>query len=331
MLVTADGSETGVGALDALGRESLALYPEFVASVERISQVSVGYRVEESLWIATHQDDLDEMDRVERTLQAKAAEVERLTAEQLLALEPSLSGRLSGGLRLRRDPQVDPWRLDLGLRKAIEAMGGRVFEGMAVERVEERGGDLLAVGGTRADGAPFTWTGSEVVLAVDTSTLGPIEVSLARPDLYPVKGHLLRLRGRKLLDRLVRTPEVHLVPRADGELLIGTTLEECDRFGSPTAGAVMDALRHAWEILPEVYDLELGEVSAGLSCASADQHPVIGATSVEGVFLALGHARDLALLVPATAHHLTRWIVDGKTPVELEPFAPSRMTPDAVS
>ena len=331
MLVSVAEAETDEVDLEALGRESLSRYPEFVASVERISQSSVGYRCEESLWVAANHDDLEEMDRVERALQAKPMDVERLSPEQLSALEPRLSGRLPGGLRLKRDPQVDPWLLDLGLRKAIEAMGGRVFEGMAVERVEERGGDLLAVGGTRADGLAFTWTGSEVVLASGASTLDSIELPVAKPDLYPVKGHLLRLRGRKLLDRLVRTPDIHLIPRPDGELLIGTTLEEDDRGETPTAGAVMDALRHAWEVLPEIYDLELGEVTAGLSSAAEDHRPVIGATSFGGLFLALGHARDLTLLVPATAHHLTRCIVDGNTPEELEPFSPTRMVSDVVS
>jgi len=331
MLVSVAEAETDEIELEALGQESLSRYPDFVAGVERISQTSVEYRSEESLWVAASHDDLAEMNRVEHTLRAKTVEVERLTPDQLVALEPRLSARLQGGLRIERDPQVDPRQLSLGLRKAIEAMGGRVFEGMSVERVEERGGHVRAVGGTRSDGVPFTWAGSEVVIAAAPSTLESLELPVAQPDLYPVKGHLLRVRGTKLLDRVVRTPDIYLIPRPDGELLIGTTMEEHDRGEAPSAGAVMDALRHAVEVLPEVYELELGELSAGLLSAAADHRPVIGATSLGGLFLALGHARDTTLLAPATAYHLTRWIVDGSVPEPLEPFSPTRMVRDTVS
>ena len=93
----------------------------------------------------------------------------------------------------------------------------------------------------------------------------------------------------------------------------------------------MDGLRHAWDVLPDVYDLELGEVTVGLLSATEDHRPVIGATKLCGLFLALGHAREGTLLVPATAHHLTRWIVDGNPSEQLEPFSPTRLTRDAVT
>ena len=331
VLVSAAAVDTDGIELDALGRDSLERYPEFVGGVERISQCSVGYRAEESLWVATNHDDLDEMDRVERTLQAKGLEVERLTPDRLLALEPHLSARVLGGLRLDRDPRLDPRQFGVALRQAIEAMGGRVFEGMTVERVEERDGRTRAVGGTRADGVPFTWGGTEVVIAAGAWACGSIELPVALPDLYPVKGHLVRVRGRSLLDRLVRTPEIDMIPRPDGELLIATTVEDHGHGEAPSVGAVMDGLRHAWDVLPDVYDLELGEVTVGLLSATEDHRPVIGATKLSGLFLALGHAREGTLLVPATAHHLTRWIVDGNPSELLEPFSPTRLTRDAVT
>ena len=102
MLVSVAEAETDEVDLEALGRESLSRYPEVVASLERISQSSVAFYCEECLWVAANHDDLEEMDRVERALQAKPIEVERLSAEQLSALEPRLSGRLPGGLRLKR-------------------------------------------------------------------------------------------------------------------------------------------------------------------------------------------------------------------------------------
>jgi len=331
MLAPVAEAETEEIDVVAFGRESLARYPEFVASVERIARTTVGHRTEGSLWVAVNRDDREELDRMEQILRSKSLEVERLTADRLLELEPHLSGRALGGLLLEHDHQVDPRRLTQALRLAVEGLGGRVFEGMTVDRIEERGGRIHAVGGTRADGVPFTWSGSEVVLAAGAWCFETIDVPLPNPGLRPVKGQLVRVRGTKLIDHVVRTPDVYLIPRSDGELLIGATMEELGYDETPSAGAVMDLLRHAWEVLPAVYDLELGEVSVGLRSAVEDHRPVIGATSVGGLFLALGHFRNGILLAPATAHHLSRWIVGGQQPDELGPFSPARLVRDEAS
>jgi len=316
--------------LDVLERESLARYADFVAAAERISRTSAGYRIEESLWVAANRDDLAEMERVERALREKAVEIERLTPDGLLALEPQLSGRLLGGLRLARDQRIDPRRLAETLRSAVEALDGRVYEGMTVERIEEREGRVHAVGGTRADGVPFAWAGSEVVVAAGAASVQSIEMPVEVPGLHAVKGHLVSIRGTRLLDRLVRTPDICLIPRSDGELLLATTVDEQGHDQAPSAGAVMDLLAHATEVLPAIYDLELGEVSVGLISAVEDQRPLIGATGVGGLFLAVGHSRSGTLLAPATAQHLSRWIVDGHPPPQLEPFSPTRLARDVV-
>jgi len=328
ILAPVPAAETDETETISFGSESLARYPEFVAGVERIARSTVDYRSEGSLWIAVNRDDREDMERLEQVLRSKSLEVERLTTHRLLELEPHLSGRVLGGLWVEQDRHVDPRQLAQALRQAIEALGGRVFEGMTVDRVEERGGRVHAVGGTRADGVPFSWGGSEVVLAAGAWCFDTIDVPLTNPGLRPVKGQLVRLRGMKLLDHVVRTPDVCLIPRSDGELLIGATVEELGFDESPSAGAVMDLLRHAWEILPAIYDLELSEVSVGLRSALEGHRPVIGATSIGGLFLALGHFRNGILLAPATAHHLSRWIVDGNPPGELEPFSPGRLMSD---
>jgi glycine oxidase len=146
-----------------------------------------------------------------------------------------------------------------------------------------------------------------------------------RVGLRPVKGQLVRLRGPRLLAHVVRTPEIYLVPRADGELVIGGTVEEMGFDVSPTAGAAMDLLRRGWEVLPAIYDCEVLEISVGLRPALEDQLPAIGATEMEGLYLAFGHFRNGILLAPATAHYLAEWLTAGREPEELRPFAPHRM------
>jgi glycine oxidase len=233
-----------------------------------------------------------------------------------------------GGLELASDHQVDPRALCRCLELALVRSGGEVATGAAVDRIEAPGGKARAVSGRDRDGRPFRVEAETIVVAAGAWSGRDLELPIAHLGLRPVKGQLVRLRGPSLADHVVRTPEVYLVPRSNGELLIGATMEEMGFDLSPTGGAVMDLLRRAWEVLPGVYDLEMVEVSVGLRSAVDDHLPVIGATEVAGLFLAVGHFRNGVLLAPATAHYLARWIAGGSRPRELEPFAPRRLMRD---
>jgi glycine oxidase len=154
---------------------------------------------------------------------------------------------------------------------------------------------------------------------------GDVDAPLPPLGLRPVKGQLVRLGGPELLRHVVRSPDVYLVPRRGGELLVGATMEEQGFDGLPTAGAVLDLLREAWRILPGTYDLAVIELSVGFRPAVRDHRPVIGATSTHGLYVATGHFRNGVLLAPATAHHLADWIVEGRRPPALAPFGVERM------
>jgi glycine oxidase len=108
-------------------------------------------------------------------------------------------------------------------------------------------------------------------------------------------------------------------------LLIGATAEEMGFDTEPTAGAVLDLLRHAWELLPGIYDLELAEIDVGLRPALMDHLPAIGPTEADGLFLALGHFRHGVLLAPASAYYLAELLQTGEIPDALLPFLPRRL------
>jgi len=108
-------------------------------------------------------------------------------------------------------------------------------------------------------------------------------------------------------------------------------MEEQGLDAMPTAGAVLDLLREAWRLLPAVYDLALAEVSVGFRPAVRDHLPVIGATGTRGLYVATGHFRNGVLLAPATAYHLTEWIMSGTPPAVLAPFGVDRQTGHAVA
>src|SRR5206468_8024484 len=120
------------------------------------------------------------------------------------------------------------------------------------------------------------------------------------PPLRPVKGQIMRLRGTAPAREIVRTPRCYVVPRANGEVVIGATVEECGFDTRVTADGVYRLLEAAWEVLPDVGELELVEARAGLRPGTPDNGPVVGRGSVEGLVWATGHYRNGILLAPIT-------------------------------
>jgi glycine oxidase len=319
MLAPVSEAEDEPPELIELGSDSLGRFPAFVAELERETGVDCGYRGDGTLWVAAHRDDAEELDRLAEVLEDKRLEVRRLDAEAVARREPRLSGRILGGLEVPADHQVDPRRLAQALVRSVRARG-RLVTGAAVRAVRPRDASGFETVLERRDGAVDTLASDEVVLAAGAWSFREIELPVEDPGLRPVKGQLVRLAGQELIRRVVRTPDVYLVPRGGGELLVGATVEEMGFDDSPTAGAVLDLLRHAFEVLPGIYDLAWIEVSVGLRPAVDDHLPVVGPTDVPGLYLAIGHFRNGILLAPATAHHLARCILEAQVPSELLPF-----------
>jgi glycine oxidase len=304
--------------LDSLGR-----YPAFVAGIEGVSGQSCGHRTEGTLWVALNRDQDGELDRLFSMQRSKGLAARRLSPEAVLAREPHLSGRIVGGLLAEEDHQVDPRALSAALGTALTRLAGRVATGCRATRVEHAAGRVEGVSGVARDSA-FRVAADTVVLAAGAWS-EEVVAPVAPLGLRPVKGQLVRLAGPELATHVVRSPDVYLVPRRGGELLVGATMEEQGLDALPTAGAVLDLLREAWRILPGVYDLAVTELSVGFRPVVRDHRPVIGATSTRGLFVATGHFRNGVLLAPATAHYLAGWIADGVAPTALAPFGVERL------
>ncbi len=122
----------------------------------------------------------------------------------------------------------------------------------------------------------------------------------------------------------VRGSGVYLVPRSDGEIVVGATVEERGFDDAVTAGAVYELLRDARDLVPAVTELTVAEIGAGLRPGSPDNAPLIGPTSVPGLVLATGHFRNGVLLAPVTADLVADLITTGSLPESAAAFAPSR-------
>lgn len=157
-------------------------------------------------------------------------------------------------------------------------------------------------------------------------------IDLARA-VRPLKGQILRLRGEPgLLSRTVRATvhgeQVYLVPRPDGELVVGATSEDVGPDTRVTAGAVHDLLRAAVCVVPEVSQLELSETTARLRPASMDNLPLVGPTGTRGLVLAVGHGRDGVLLTPLTTEVVVGCVLGTPLPDEATSLHPERFAAD---
>jgi glycine oxidase len=143
----------------------------------------------------------------------------------------------------------------------------------------------------------------------------------------PVKGEILTLRGspeEHVCTGIVAGERVYMVPRADGRLIVGATVEERGFDTTVTAGGVHELLREAYRLIPEIAELELVEATAGVRPGSPDNAPLIGAGDVEGLLIATGHFRNGVLQAPATADCIASLLMGEAPPVDLGPFSPQR-------
>ncbi|WP_101257649.1 glycine oxidase ThiO [Streptomyces barkulensis] len=328
MLAAVTELHYGEESLLALNLASARRYPAFTAELEEASGLGTGYRACGTLAVALDADDRAHLRELHALHRRCGLESAWLTGRECRRLEPMLAPGVRGGLRVDGDHQTDPRRLTAALLAACERAGVRF--------VRQRAG-RLSLSGDRAAGAQLadgTALGADrVVLAAgsDSGRLAGVPEEVL-PPVRPVKGQILRLRIpgayapflSRTVRALVRGGHVYLVPRADGELVLGATSEEQGWDTTVTAGGVYELLRDAHELVPGITELPLVETRAGLRPGSPDNAPLLGPTALPGLHLATGHHRNGVLLAPVTGDILAQVLTTGELPEEARPFTPRR-------
>jgi glycine oxidase len=312
-----------------LGLASRDRYPSFVAELEELTGQRTGHRADGLLEVAFDGDDLGYLDDLRRFQETLGVRTEALTGRECRALEPMLAPSVRGGLLAPDDGSIDPRRLTAALLTAVARVGGELVRLAATDVIVERD---TAVGIRLADGREIR--AGRVVLAAGPwiGDLGGLPPGIV-PPVRPVKGQVLRLRAgpasrEPFLARstrgLVRGFSIYLVPRADGEIVVGATQEELGYDTTITAGGIWELLRDARELVPGITELEFIEVNAGLRPGSPDNAPILGPAALPGLFLAGGHFRSGVLLAPVTGDVMAEVLSGGELPAVAEAFAPSR-------
>jgi glycine oxidase len=320
-MLTPQSEARARGAFFDLALESRDLHPAWARRLAEETGVDVGYRRTGLLHCRFEAGQAGPADAFAWQRAAGLAVVER-PREDLAA---EAGGRLSAEVRdavfFPDEAVVDPRRLTRAawlcavkrgavVRTGTSVLGFRIERG-ACKGVETDAGPIEAEAVVDAAGA---WAAFE----------GRLPLSL---PVQPVRGQIveLSLAGRPL-ETIVSSDDVYIVPRPDGTVLLGSTVELVGFHKAVTAGAVGRLIAAAARLVPAVGSARFVTAWSGLRPGTPDGLPVLGASPVPGLFFAAGHFRNGILLAPATARILADLLTGGPAR-DLSPFSVERFAP----
>ncbi len=330
MLAPVSEALFGEGALLRINLLAVARFGSFAAELEEVTGHRVGLRREGTLAIAYDPGDYAALVRLTAFRRSAGLDAEELDSRACRKLESYLAPDVHGGVLFPGDWSVDNRRYAAALREAATAKVRMVQD--RVTKVLTRDGRARGV--RLADGGEID--SAQVVVAAGcwSGAIAGLPEQV-RAAVRPVKGQLLRLRHpdgmppviSHTIRATVRGADVYLVPRAEGEVVVGATQEERGPDRTVTAGAVHDLLHDAMSVLPVTSELVLAETCAGLRPGTPDNGPIVGGFGVDGVLLATGHYRNGILMSPVTADAIVACLTGQPPAAQWEPFTPERFLP----
>jgi glycine oxidase len=307
-------------ALSALCDASAKLYPDLVRELRDDSGVDVEYRVCGFLIVERNDEEAGHTAQLEAFKRGAGLPVERLGLDALRELQPGLSSDVRGGLLLPDIAQIRNPRLAVAFAEAARKKGVDVRPNVQVTGFLRVPGRVNGVRTTQGD----VYAGTTVIAsgAWSGDVLKPLGLALA---VKPIKGQILLTQAAPgTIGPVIEAADTYLIPRADGKILIGSTLEDVGFDKRVTLDAVSSLAARAAAILPALGNLPLVTSWAGLRPSTPDRLPYIGRTSMEGLLVSTGHYRNGILLSPISAA-LIADLIAGRTPsMDLAPFDPGR-------
>ncbi len=311
----------GPGPLFTLALKSRARYPEWALALQAQTGIDIEHRVCGVARLGFLPTDVRKAQREFAFQTKQGCRVERLDARAVLGRLPQVSQQASGGVFFPDDARVDPPRLLSALRVAAE-LSGAVFQSGAWVRklVVERG---RASGVLLDDGAKL---GARHVIVAAGSWSSLVEgVPLPKGGVTPARGQIVEL-GLPVpaFSSVLFGPGCYLVPRDDGRVLVGSTLEFVGFRREVTASAVHQLLGAAIALVPALAAATLRGSWSNFRPYTSDQLPIIGHSAIPGLLLATGHYRNGILLAPITADILVSLVLDEPLPVPVTQLSPGR-------
>jgi len=309
----------GMIAMVPLGKASLSLYPEFIARVEEISGKSAGFRPKGTLEALFSRDAKAELSTIIALHHGLGLKAEPLRAEDARELEPALSAEVEAAVLRPDEASVDNRALTGAVLEAAQRSGAEFFPGNGAREIWNTGKRCAGLV-VRTEKVEAKWT----IIAAGCFSAA-IKDAAAYAPVRPVKGQMAALRAEDLMiERVLWSDKIYLVPRNDGRIIAGATVERVGFDKRTTAGGIQKILSAAIELAPGLANARVEETWAGLRPDSPDHLPILGPTDVEGLLMATGHFRSGILLTPITARLVREWITEQRVSMDWDRFSPLR-------
>lgn len=297
--------------LRAMAAASARMYPAFVAELRAEAFESPDLREHGALLFCSESE------------APTCNDARLLTMAEQSQMEPLI--QLRGPSYFLKEGSVDPRKLGSALDKAARTLGVDVVTGSPVTEVAVLGGRTT---GVRTAKSYYPADAVVNCAGAWASQLKPLGV-----PTRPVKGQMICMVPQKgeeqpgpLIQHVVRTPEVYIIPRSDGRILLGATVEDVGydkRVDPETVKGLQEA---ATSVVPRIGEMRIHDAWAGLRPGTPDDLPILGLTSRKGYYAATGHYRDGILLAPITALLMTEVLKGRKPDFDLRPFSPTRFS-----
>jgi glycine oxidase len=309
----------GMIPLVPLAKASMDLYPGFVANVEEISGQSVGFRpfgTMDALFSRDAARDLSTLIALHHGLGLRA---EPLRPEEARELEPALSPDVEAAALRPEEASIDNRALTRAVLQAARNSGAEIFPDHDVEAIWREKGRCAGLK-LRNENVSAKWT----IIAAGCFSAN-IEGVAAYAPVRPAKGQMVSMRADELkVERVLWSEKVYVVPRNDGRILAGASVEYVGFDKHVTAGAVEKILSDAIELVPGLAKARIEETWAGLRPDSPDHLPILGPSDLDGLLIATGHFRSGVMLTPITARLMREWITQQWVSVDWERLSPMR-------
>ena len=305
-----------------LGLASVKLYPEFIGMVEELSGQSAGYRQDGALDIALTDEEAADIRETLAQHRSSGLRAELLSREEACDLQPSLSSEVRAAIHRPDEASLDNRLFTEATLEAARRQGVEIFSGNGAKALWFEGrackGLQLETGRVEA-----RWT----VVAAGCFSAGIEGASLYAP-VIPAKGQMIALRcDAARLQRDLWLGHNYLVPRNDGRIIAGATVEYEGFDRSVTVAGLKQILASAISLMPALEKARIEETWAGLRPDSPDHLPILGPTDRDGLLIATGHFRNGILLTPITARLIREWVTSQKVNLDWVPFSPMRFQP----
>lgn len=298
---------------------SVALYPEFIRNVEELSGINVGYRQDGAIDALLAGNVEEELSTVIALQHGVGLRAEALNAQQAREMEPALSEAIEAAIFRPDEASLDNRAFTEAVLKAAQRNGAKIFAGNGAKAIwKENGrckGLILQNGQVESK--------STIIAAGCFSA--QIEGVAAYAPVFPAKGQMIALRCESVeIRRVLWLEHTYLVPRNDGRIIAGSTIERTGFDRNVTAGGIKKILSEVLQLAPGLEKAQIEETWAGLRPDSPDHLPILGPTDLDGLLIATGHFRSGILLAPITARLMREWICSQTVSVDWERFSPLR-------